>query len=155
VTGPVGGGPQGAPPQPLSAELEWQGESRFLARSSGVELLLESPAVHGPSPVQALVCALAGCMASDVALVIQRSRLAMKALRARVTAERAPTDPRRLLRVDLHFVIEGAIAKDRVEHALALSREKYCSVWHSLRTDIELHTSFEVTAPDSAPAAPR
>ncbi len=30
------------------------------------------------------------------------------------------------------------------ERALALSRETYCSVWHSLRQDIELTTSFDI-----------
>jgi uncharacterized OsmC-like protein len=31
-----------------------------------------------------------------------------------------------------------------VARAIQLSREKYCSVWHSMRSDIELTTSFEV-----------
>jgi putative redox protein len=133
-----------APPQPLVADLEWQGEQRFLARSGGVELLIESPPASGPSPVQALVFGLAGCMAIDVVVVMKRSRLAMKALHARLVAERATSDPKRLVKVDLHFTVEGAIPPDRMEHALALSREKYCSVWHSLRPDIELTTSFEI-----------
>ena len=48
------------------------------------------------------------------------------------------------MKVDLRFTLEGEIPGDRVERAIALSREKYCSVWHSLRPDIELTTSFEV-----------
>jgi uncharacterized OsmC-like protein len=31
-----------------------------------------------------------------------------------------------------------------VARAIALSRETYCSVWHSMREDIELATSFEL-----------
>jgi uncharacterized OsmC-like protein len=38
------------------------------------------------------------------------------------------------------------VGPDKVERAIALSREKYCSVWHSLRQDIDFRTSFEVTA---------
>lgn len=132
------------PPPPLVAELEWQGDNRFLARSGDVQLMLDSPPVAGPSPVQALAIALAGCMAMDVAIVLQRSRLALRSMRARLVAERAAVDPRRLEKVDLRFTVEGEIPPDRVEHAIALSREKYCSVWHSLRGDIELTTSFEV-----------
>jgi putative redox protein len=96
--------------------------------------------------VQALAFGLAGCMAIDVAVVIRRGRFDMKALRVRLVAERAPSDPRRLVKVDMHFTVAGAIPPDRVERALALSRETYCSVWHSLRPDIELTTSFEVLA---------
>ncbi len=137
-----------APPQaavaPLVAELEWQGENRFLARSGEVRMVLDSPPIAGPSPVQALAFALASCMAIDVAVVMRRSRLEMKALRVRLVAERAQTDPKRLEKVDLHFTITGAIPPDRMQRALDLSREKYCSVWHSLRPDIAFTTSFEV-----------
>jgi putative redox protein len=139
--------PQPAAPQPAApvvAELEWQGGLRFLARSGDAQLVLDSPPRDGPNPVQALVCALAGCMAMDVAHVMHRGRLPMRALRARAVAGRAGADPRRLETVDLRFTVEGAVPPDRVAHAIALSREKYCSVWHSLRPDIELTTSFEV-----------
>jgi len=129
---------------PVVAEIEWQGDNRILARSGESQLLMDSPPVAGPTPVQALAFALAGCMAIDVVVVMRRSRLELKALRARLLAERAQSDPKRLEKVTLHFVVVGEIPPDRVERALRLSREKYCSVWHSLRPDVELHTSFEV-----------
>ena len=50
------------------------------------------------------------------------------------------------MRVDLRFDVTGEVAPEKVERAIALSREKYCSVWHSLRQDIEFGTSFEVRA---------
>src|SRR3712207_7941187 len=61
-----------------------------------------------------------------------------------VTGERAAEPPRRLLKVRLHFRIHGAVPQPSIERAIALSREKYCSVWHSLRQDVERseeHTS--------------
>jgi len=33
-----------------------------------------------------------------------------------------------------------------VQRAIDLSHDKYCSVWHSLRRDIELTTTFEVSS---------
>jgi uncharacterized OsmC-like protein len=48
--------------------------------------------------------------------------------------------------VDLRFEVTGEVAPDKVERAIALSREKYCSVWHSLRQDIDFRTAFEVVA---------
>ena len=142
----VAGTPEPQPPAPLLVELEWQGDNRFLARSGDVQLVMDSPPVAGPTPVQALAFGLAGCMATDVAVVMRRSRLPLRALRARLVAERAPADPRRLVKVDLRFTLEGEIPEDRVERAIALSREKYCSVWHSLRQDIQLTTSVSLSA---------
>jgi uncharacterized OsmC-like protein len=33
-----------------------------------------------------------------------------------------------------------------VERAIALSRETYCSVWHSMRQDIDFVTTFDIRA---------
>lgn len=42
-------------------------------------------------------------------------------------------------------VVDGDSTAAAVERAIALSRDRYCSVWHSLRQDIELSTSFDIT----------
>jgi putative redox protein len=136
-------GPQAVRPD-VQLELEWLGENRLRGRAGTVQLVLDSPPVAGPSPVQTLAYALASCMAMDVLLVVQRGRFELKGMTARLLGERAPSEPRRLLKVDLHFTLAGAIPPDRVERAIQLSRDKYCSVWHSMRPDIELTTSFEV-----------
>jgi len=101
------------------------------------------------SPVEALVLALGGCMASDVVHILVKGRADVKGLTARLAAERAPEDPRRLVKVDLRFAVQGPVPADKVERAIALSRDRYCSVWHSLRPDIAFTTSFEAGA--SAP----
>ena len=134
------------PPEPLVLDLEWLGDHRLRGRSGDVEMVMDSPPVAGPSPVQALAFGLAGCMAIDVLVVMKRGRFDVKGLKARLVAERAPTDPKRIVKVDLHYTLAGQIPPDRVERAIQLSRDRYCSVWHSMRSDIELTTSFEVVA---------
>ena len=42
--------------------------------------------------------------------------------------------------------MSGDVPPEKVERAIALSRETYCSVWHSLRPDLDFTTTFEVTA---------
>lgn len=132
---------------PVEVDLTWEGDLRFRARSGGVGLVVDSDGAGGPSPVQALAMALAGCMSVDVVHILERGRQPLTALQAHLRAERAPEDPRRLVRVDLRFRLVGAIPPEKVERAIALSREKYCSVWHSLRQDIAFTTAFEVVAP--------
>jgi uncharacterized OsmC-like protein len=46
----------------------------------------------------------------------------------------------------LAFEIDGTVPQAQVDRALALSREKYCSVWHSLRPDIQLELSVQINA---------
>jgi putative redox protein len=128
---------------PTIVELSWTRELEFSGRSDRASITLDSRGIAGPSPVQALGFALAGCMATDLVHILTKGRHSCRALRSRLIAERAPEDPHRFVRVNLHFVIEGNVPTDAVARAISLSREKYCSVWHSLRPDIEFNTSFD------------
>jgi putative redox protein len=83
-------------------------------------------------------------MAMDVVDIIRKGRHHLTAFRTTLTAERAPDPPRRLLRARLRFHVHGAAPAAAVERAVALSRDKYCSVWHSLRQDIELTTEVDI-----------
>jgi putative redox protein len=105
---------------------------------------MDSPPKAGPSPVQALGFALAGCMAMDVASILERGRLEVKSMRVHLEGQRSAEHPKRLRAVDLRLTVEGDIPPDRVERAIQLSRDRYCSVWHSLNPDIEFRTSFEI-----------
>jgi putative redox protein len=138
--------PAPAPPEPVVLDLEWLGDHRLRGRAGDVEMVMDSPPVAGPSPVQGLAFGLAGCMAIDVLVVMKRGRFDLKGLKARLVAERAATDPKRVVKMDLHFTLAGEVPADRVLRAIELSREKYCSVWHSMRQDIEFTTSFEIVA---------
>lgn len=141
-----GATPPTASPASLVVDLLWEGERRFRGRSGDAEIVLDSPPTAGPTPVQALCFGIAGCMAMDVADIVRKGRLDLKGLRVRLEARRSPEPPRRLVAVDLSFTVVGNVPGDRVERAIQLSRERYCSVWHSLRQDIELTTSFEVVS---------
>ena len=55
-----------------------------------------------------------------------------------------PEEPRRFHHISLHYTITGAVPAPTVERAIQLSREKYCSVWHSMRQDIDLDVTYTV-----------
>jgi putative redox protein len=130
---------------PLTAELTWAGDLRFDATSGASALVLDGDSAAGPSPMQAAAFALAGCMSADVVAILQKGRHPLTALRTSFTGERAANPPRRFIRVTLHFHVGGAVPAGAVERAIALSRETYCSVWQSLRQDIDFTTSFDIT----------
>jgi len=128
----------------VAAELVWSGELRFGATTGATAVITDGNGAAGPSPVQLLGVALAGCMAADVVDIILKGRHPLGAFRATLTAERAPEPPRRMTSVHLHFHVHGDVPTAAIERAISLSRDKYCSVWASLRPDTELTTAFDV-----------
>jgi putative redox protein len=129
---------------PVVAELIWSHDLEFGATSGSSALVIDGNSAAGPSPVQLLAMALASCMSSDIVDILQKGRHQLTGFRAKVAGERAPEPPRRLVAVSLEFSIHGNAPTAAVERAIALSREKYCSVWHSLRQDITFSTSFQI-----------
>jgi len=123
---------------PTIVDLKWIGDLQFSGTSGSASITLDSAGVAGPSPVQALAFAFAGCMAMDVVHILTRGRQSLRGLHAHLVADRAGDDPHRIVRMTLRLVVEGDVTQDAVERAIDLSREKYCSVWHSMRQDIEL-----------------
>ena len=127
-----------------TASLTWTRDLQFDARSGHASLIIDSSGKAGPSPVEALALALAGCMAIDVVDIVNKGRHSLRGLSASLTARRAAEPPRRFLEVDLHFVVDGDVPTTAIDRALQLSRDKYCSVWQSLRQDIAFTTTYEV-----------
>lgn len=131
---------------PTVVELIWEHDLVFAGTSAKASMKLDSAGVAGPSPIQALAFALAGCMAMDVVHIIRKGRHDLRGFRADLTGERAPAEPRRFTAFTLGLTVTGSVPKDVVERAVELSREKYCSVWHSLREDITLHVTSSVSS---------
>lgn len=127
-----------------TATLTWTRDLQFEAHSGHTTTTIDSKGLAGPSPIDALALALAGCMAVDVADIVTKGRHPMRGLTAVLTAERAAEPPRRFVKVALHFTMTGEVPAAAIERAIQLSRDKYCSVWHSLRQDIPFATTFEV-----------
>jgi putative redox protein len=134
----------------VDADLTWEGGTILSARSGRASMAMDWDGATAVSPVQTLAIALAGCMASDVVLILEKGRQPITGLTVRLGADRAEKPPRRLLRVRIAFAVEGDVAAEKVERAIQLSRDTYCSVWHSMARDIELTTSFAVEAPPAA-----
>jgi putative redox protein len=128
-----------------TVELVWEHDLVFGGASGEISQRLDSAGVEGPSPMQALGFALAGCMAMDVVYILKKGRHDLKGLKAELVGHRAAEDPRRFVSVELTFRITGNPPPEQIQRAIDLSRDKYCSVWHSLRQDIDLKVSFTVT----------
>jgi putative redox protein len=108
--------------------------------ASGVPLVLDGDSVQGTSPMETLLLAVGGCMAIDVLVILEKSRVPVTALSLVAEGLRAESDPKRFESMRLIYEIEGPEEEHepRLTRAIDLSRDKYCSVLHTLRPDLEL-----------------
>ncbi|HEX2168623.1 MAG TPA: OsmC family protein [Longimicrobiales bacterium] len=129
-----------------NVRLEWTGQGLQFSGVSpdGPRIPIDGDGASGPSPVQMLALALGGCMAVDVLDITRKSRVSITGLSVDIEYHRREDPPRRITAVRHVFRTTGVTPADeaRVRRAIDLSREKYCSVLHSLREDIEM--SFEL-----------
>lgn len=130
-----------------STLLRWTGEDlRFDAEGyGGPAISIDSSGSTGPSPMDALLMGVAGCMAIDVLMIAGKSRVRIDGLEVVAEGDRAESEPRRYTSIRLVYRIAGPSAADepKIQRAIDLSREKYCSVLHSIRDDIDVDIRFE------------
>jgi putative redox protein len=132
------------PKPPVVVDLVWQDELRFAGTTGGLNLTLDSASKAGLSPMQLLGMGLAGCMAMDVVHILRKGRYDLQGLEVHLVGRRADEVPRRFVSVELRVEVTGAVPPDQIERAIELSRDKYCSVWQSMRQEIELKTTVSV-----------
>ena len=100
---------------------------------------IDGDTVEGPSPMDTLLIAMAGCTGSDVVLVLEKKRVDLRELRIDITGTRREEQPQRYLAVRLVYTVTAPGATEQaVRQAIDLSLEKYCSVTHSLNPDIPI-----------------
>lgn len=136
------------PIPPMTASLTWDSALEFTCQAGKHEIGIDGRTYTAPSPMQLLAVSMAGCMAIDVVHIIQKARRELTALEVRFHGERATDNPKRFVRVALKFVITTDASVEQVERALQLSRETYCSVWNSMRQDIDLDVSYTIEQPE-------
>ena len=135
-----------APKPTISVRATWVGEHRFdTGRHGGPVARFDGSAKTGQNPVDALVSALATCIGIDVVDILGKRRTPAERLIVDAHAERRAEHPRRVERVRMDFVMDGAgIEILHAERAVALAIEKYCSVAATLATNVVVETRVVV-----------
>ncbi len=99
----------------------------------------------GVRPMEMLLLGLGGCSAYDVVHILRKGRQAVTDCVADLEATRADTDPKVFTRIHVRFTVTGkGLDPKRVEQAVRLSAEKYCSASLMLGKTAEITHDFEV-----------
>ena len=97
-----------------------------------------------PTPKEFLLMAVGGCTAMDVASILLKMKQPFTDIRLEVTAEYEPDPPNTVSDIHIHYIVKGNVDPERVEHAIDLSQDKYCSVSATLRPGVKITKSFAI-----------
>lgn len=82
-----------------------------------------------PRPMEVLLMSMAGCSSMDVLDILRKQRQVVEDFRIEVDAEREKDKtPALFTDIHLHFILKGDLNEKKVERAVRMSMDTYCSV---------------------------
>lgn len=127
--------------------LTWSEGMRFEARTGrGAVTSIDGEGTLSPSPMELLLESVGGCSGIDVVKILQKGRHPVEGLEVEVEGTRRTEAPRAYTDLRFTFRIEGEVPRAAAERAVDLSMEKYCSVFHTLREDLDVQTEVQMEA---------
>ena len=142
----------------MKARIKWIENVAFLGETeSGHKLIMDgSPDAggqnRGPRPMETVLIGAGACSAYDVVHILKKGREPITDCLVDVVAERAPTDPKVFTSIHFHFIVSGdGLNPGKVERAIKLSAEVYCSASAMLAKTAKVTHDFEIVPAASSP----
>lgn len=152
---------------PLSnVAVKWleEGSRLFACRDSFGNMILagswprEDPAWQewkAAKPSDLLMMSLASCAAYDVVAILERQRQHLTGLHIEVRGDQEAEPPYAFTDIHLHFALEGSnLDPVKVERAITLSVDKYCSVAATIRGVANITHSHSIAVAVVEPLTP-
>jgi putative redox protein len=135
----------------MKCRVKWLDHMTFVGESgSGHAVVMDGAPEHGGRdmgvrPMEMLLLGLGGCTAFDVMSILKKSRQAVVDCEVRIDSDRAEEVPKVFTRIHVHFVVSGKnLDPAKVEKAVKLSADKYCSASLMLGKTAKISHDFEV-----------
>jgi putative redox protein len=108
----------------------WDGEGREIKLDASVAAGGEG---DGFRPAELPMLALAGCTGMDVAEILKKMRQPITGLEVTATSDKKEGYPSGYAGIELAYTVRGrGLSPEKVEEAVRLSEEKYCTVGQAL-----------------------
>ncbi|MEK6699180.1 MAG: OsmC family protein [Nitrospirota bacterium] len=126
------------------ATLTWDKDLIFVGRTNrGYEVEYDAQQQWGCSPTETLLLSVAGCMGIDMVSFLKKMKVEIKSYKMDIVGERNPTPPQYYTAIEMIIAVAGSgLTAKKVERAISLSQDKYCSVYHSLRKDMKVKVDY-------------
>jgi putative redox protein len=135
----------------MKCRIKWLDHMSFVGESgSGHSVVMDgAPEAGGRNlgirPMEMLLLGLGGCTAFDVVSILQKSRQPVSDCEVEIEAERADSVPKVFTSIHIHFIVSGrGLDESRVDRAVNLSADKYCSASRMLEKAATITHDFEV-----------
>lgn len=139
------------------ARVKWVDGMTFVGESgSGHGVVMDaSPDIGGRDlgarPMEMILLGLGGCTAIDVLAILKKQRQKVTDCWVEIEGERRDEIPKVYVKVHSRFVVTGhGLDPKKVERAVQLSAEKYCSVAAMLEKTAEMTHDFEIVEAETA-----
>ena len=133
-----------------TVNLQWVNKQLFVASDSNGHSFTVGRSPEAPSqwiglkPSDLLLLSVAACSTWDVVEILGKQREPLRDLQVSCTGEQMSEPPYTFTRIHIHYFAYGAVNPERLEKAIRLSEDKYCSVISTLRPGVPVTSEFEI-----------
>lgn len=100
---------------------------------------------QGMRPMELLLVSLASCSSMDAVSILKKMRQPLEDFRVEIEGEREKDAvPAVFVKIKMHFILKGQLRPERVEEALRLAVDKYCSVGRMLEQTAEIAWDYSI-----------
>jgi len=134
----------------MKARVKWAENRTFIGRSgTGHNFVFgtkeEDGTTPGPSPMELVLIGTGGCSAYDVVSILEKGREPVEDVVVELESDRADATPAVFTRIHMRFIVKGrGVNPAKVERAIQLSVEKYCSASAMMAKTADVTHDFEV-----------
>lgn len=101
-------------------------------------------AMRGQKASDMLLLAAAACSLYDIVTILTKQRFSFRHVTVICTGDQLSEPPYTFTKIHLHYKVEGDVPSDKLERAITLSEDKYCSVISTLRSGVEITNDYEI-----------
>ena len=135
----------------MNISVNWVDGMLMVGKShSGHSITMDGPPEIGGDnlgvrPMEMLLLGVAGCTMIDVVTTLKKMRQELTHCETKVNAERANDHPKVFTDIHIQFLVQGnGLDSKKVEKAITLSAEKYCSASIMLGKTASISHDFEI-----------
>ena len=135
----------------MNISVNWVDGLLMVGKSdSGHTITMDGPPESGGEnlgvrPMEMLLLGVAGCTMIDIVTTLKKMRQDLSHLETKINAERATDHPKVFTDIHIQFVVKGKdLDPKKVDKAITLSAEKYCSASIMLGETATITHDFEV-----------
>lgn len=135
----------------MKVELQRQNQAfHYIAKTSdGIEVDVDAnPAIGGEGkgarPMELMLIGIGGCASIDLGIILKKQRQHLEDYSVELIGVRNEDDTKAFNEVTLLFNLFGNLNSDKVQKALDLTIQKYCSAINSLKECIKINYKFQI-----------